>query len=548
MAIDYTWNGSAGSAWDNTANWTSTGGTFPNAAGDTATIPLAASIALNGAKTVGALTLNGTTGTINVGNGVTTDSLFFDNTGGAANSDGNSNPSILSAGTATNVISAPVRIGNSGAATLQILQTSINSLNLSGGLRLDSTTAGGNNALAVINNLTGSATLDVGDVTSISTVTPTAGITNTIRFGNANNSTTTNWGTINLNGVISNGAQVGGFNVTTGVVYGAGAASNTNNSIATINIKGANTYSGATQLFRANIVLGTDTPFGTSTVQSGSGFQGNLTGANLFSDNDARTITNNFSLARNISFKGTNSLKLAMVNGFVSSNTIFVFNMISPNKTLTLGAPTSFVSTATTDAGRILTFDGSGTTIIDGKIINNLGSTSLTAVPTDAGTEGRISKAGLGLLKITNSANTFKAYAAASGGIMEFTNAGATSSAWMALNPGGAIGVDTGSLAIVPARLAASNVAANQVNKGSIALATADATTDINYVTDTNLSTAQAIQTSIGALPGGVTYTGTITPAASTYRLGGGDVLTLPNNNALAGCAAWSPRTAARSR
>jgi hypothetical protein len=38
LAIDYTWNGGTGAqAWDSAANWTSAGGTFPNAAGDTAT-------------------------------------------------------------------------------------------------------------------------------------------------------------------------------------------------------------------------------------------------------------------------------------------------------------------------------------------------------------------------------------------------------------------------------------------------------------------------------------------------------------------------------
>ncbi len=532
---DLTWTGASGDLWSDASKWTiNSGADTTPLAGDIARVNSAGGIVLNGAQSFGSLQFGGAAGTIDIGNGVLTDFLTLDNTGGVANSDTNSNASILSAGTATNVVSAPVRY--IGGTTLQILQAGTRSLNLSGGLRLDSTATGATGASVLANNLTDASVLDIGDITSISTVTPAAGITNSIRLGNANNSTTTNWGTINLNGVISNGAPVGGFSVNTSVIYGAGGGNNTNNTIGTIYVKNSNTYSGASSLFRANIILGSDTAFGSGTINSAGGFGGNLTGANLISDNDARTLTNNMTMARNVSFKGNHSLTMATVNGFVSSNTLQLFNMVDANKTVTLGTATSFISTATTDSGRLLTVDGSGTTIFAGKVINNLGGTSLTVAPTDAGTDGRINKAGLGILKLTNSTNSFHAYATASGGILQFSNVGAASDAWMAVNPGGAIGVDTGSLAVVPARIAAGQ-SGFQVNRGSIALATADATSAIDYVTDPSLSHPLNAQVSIGALPGGVTYTGTITPAANTYRLGGGATLTLPNNNALTNAA-----------
>src|SRR5437667_30462 len=101
----------------------------------------------------------------------------------------------------------------------------------------------------LVNNLTGSSVLNIGKVSSVATATPTANIANILQLSNANNSATTQWGTINLNGVISNGVPVGGFNVTTQVLFGAGG-SNSANTIATININAANTFSGGARLFR----------------------------------------------------------------------------------------------------------------------------------------------------------------------------------------------------------------------------------------------------------------------------------------------------------
>src|SRR3954454_17721285 len=64
-AVDYTWNQTAAGtyAWDNAANWTSSGGTFPNAAGDTANL----SVALAGNVTVDVGATNGTAAVLTLG-------------------------------------------------------------------------------------------------------------------------------------------------------------------------------------------------------------------------------------------------------------------------------------------------------------------------------------------------------------------------------------------------------------------------------------------------------------------------------------------------
>ncbi|MDP9175812.1 MAG: autotransporter-associated beta strand repeat-containing protein, partial [Planctomycetota bacterium] len=87
------------------------------------------------------------------------------------------------------------------------------------------------------------------------------------------------------------------------------------------------------------------------------------------------------------------------------------------------------------------------------------------------------------------------------------------------------------------------------ITNGGLALSAADSATNIDFTTTTSspgtIGLGNFTRMSLGgvvggvtpgsALPGGVTYVGTITPAGSTYLLGGGSTLTLANNNALTG-------------
>src|SRR5262249_46282439 len=151
------------------------------------------------------------------------------------------------------------------------------------------------------------------------------------QISNKNDLSVPAFNTINLNGVISNGTPVGGFSVNTQVLFGA-AGSNNSNSLATINVNGNNTFNGGARLFRANVVLGSDTAFGTGSLQWGGGAASGAMGFNLFSTDDARTIINATTMQRNLTIKGDHSLTFSD-NGvttqiFTQSNASNLFNLL----------------------------------------------------------------------------------------------------------------------------------------------------------------------------------------------------------------------------
>ncbi len=519
----YTWTSTAPGTyqWDDATNWGGAG--FPNLATDSAilNVNLAGNInvamPLAGATT-GSLSLGGTGAavTTDIGNANSAGSvLVMDNTGGANNSDGSANASITSAGTigSVNLISAPLALNQN----TNIVQASVNGLTINSLVAL--TTTGTAQTRTLNNNLTGNLVLNLGGITSLSTGTlPTANITNVVQLGELNNSTTTQWGTININGPITNGAQAGGFNVSTQVIFGAGGANNAN-TFPTININAANTYSGGARLFRANLFLGTDSAFGTGSLQWGGGAASGSMGYNFYSTDDARNIANTTTMQRNLTIRGDHSLTMS---GTISqSNASNLYNLLPAGKTFNI---TNNLATDTSGTGRTFTFDGTGRTNVSGNIIDN------TA---DTGSTGVVQKNGDGVVVVSSAASTYHGSTVGNGGLLDFTSAagyGNTSS--VVINNGGAVGVDTGSTA---AAFTAKFVAAAQPSTGSVALAPADAAVNIDY-TSGDFSSANMVNTSLGAVLGGTTYTGTITPApANGYRLGGGTTLTLPNANALTG-------------
>jgi fibronectin-binding autotransporter adhesin len=564
--VVYTFIGTSGANWTDAAAWNPSG--VP-AVGDSAIVQIAgANVAINltAPATVGQLTLGTPSGapfTTDIGNGSTVNPLIMDNTGGANNTDSfaaNANATIYSAGVAgaINVISAPLAlsgVGTSASSTTNVAAASTNSLSLTGGLIIDNnntsaTTPGVTRTLQ--SNLLGNNTLTIGPITSRFSVTPVGGtgtvnLTNALQIGNRQDNNTAadagtvdftraSFGTIILSGAITNGGSVsaGGnvYNSVTQLILGQAGANN-GNSLQTIVISGNNTYTGGARLFRANVVLDSDTAFGTAAVQWGGGAASGAMGFNLISTSDTRTISNSITMQRNLTIRGDHSLTLGTgVGTLQQSNASNLFNLLPAGKTLTLNYAT-FATDNSSGGGRAFTFDGSGKTVVPSNIINSTG--------TD-GANGQVIKNGDGLLVLSGTANTYAQFTAANGGILEFTNAGAVgNSNSIVVTPGGAIGIDTGATVNFTHPSKGSVNLTDMIKAGAIpstgamALAGPDSAANLDFTTG-NLADPNVVGISIGALPGGVTYTGTITPDATRgYRLGGGATLTMANANALTG-------------
>ena len=526
-AVDSTWVSTAAGTYDWTVpgNWSNGVPGVGNRADFQVGLAGNIGVTLPSNQVVGHLLLGGTgapvttdIGNANAGGG----SLTFDNTGGANNTDGSANASITSGGVAgsVNVISAPLLL-TSGTISSAANITNASTRNLSiSNILVDYNTSTFSAATRTIqfNNGPGT-TVTVGDITSVTTgAAPTAAITNVFQVGNANG-TTLSLGTVILNGVISNGAPAGGFNVNTQVVLGQGGANNSNN-IGTIIINGNNTYSGGARLFRANIVLGSNTAFGTGGMQYGGGAAAGAMGFNLISTDDARTIANTFTMQRNLTVMGDHSL--TWTGTITQSNASNLFNFLPAGKTFNM----TDLNTDNGTTARTFGFDGPGTTVINGVVRSN---------PTETG-GGRLQKGGTGVVTL-NGTNTYTGVTFAAGGLLQFnasTAYNSTGGLWAI--EGGALGALDGSTA---AGFLGKFATAGGNSNGALALDDSDAAVNLDFTGAGNMSNATTVGMSIGALPGGVTYTGTITPAAAGYRLGGGKgQLTLSNTNALTGANA----------
>ena len=161
--------------------------------------------------------------------------------------------------------------------------------------------------------------------------------------------------------------------------------------------------------------------------------------------------------------------------------------------------------------------------------VNNLGAgKSATLNVGLAGTQG-LTKAGVGWL-VLGGANTYSGATAIDRGLLTFADAASIANvgaASVTVNAAGAVGygaatvLDAGFLSKI-----------NTASTGAFAITATDAATNFDF---TSGPLAAFANMGIGAAPGAaVLYTGTITPAASTYRLGGGGG-TLQVQNALTG-------------
>jgi autotransporter-associated beta strand protein len=136
-----------------------------------------------------------------------------------------------------------------------------------------------------------------------------------------------------------------------------------------------------------------------------------------------------------------------------------------------------------------------------------------------------IVKVGTGT-QILSGANTYTGTTTISGGILQFGQVGSVGGS------GASVTIAAGAVAATGFPIDQSFLArVNTASAGAVALAVDSAgNLDFSSATGANLSAV-----SLGSV-GNTTYTGTITPHGSTYRLGGGTgTLMLPNTNALTG-------------
>lgn len=333
---NFTWNGGSGAGkdWELSTNWT--GGFVSQYPGDAAVDNANLSVPLGGnlgvvfdakSLTLGTLTLGATDGafdtTISSGGPFTLTASNFVTSGAPG---------------ATNNINANFVMPN---GNVEFLTGGTNALTINGSLLNNAPVSG---TYRDIRNESGQTLTINGDVV----LSDTAGTSGNLRFRNNATGTVTD-----INGVISDGAQSGGR-----VNYARG----------TFHIRGANTYTGQTQLGEnspnapATYVIYTDSAFGTGRLLSGGGSAvETIAGATGMG---TRTIDNEIQISQAIGFGGTESIVL---NGQVfQSNSRSITNDISgAGKTLTLNGP---IFAANSADDRVFVFQGSGTNVVNGVI------------------------------------------------------------------------------------------------------------------------------------------------------------------------------------
>ncbi len=564
-ATDYTWTNLAGgtTAWDLASNWGGAG--FPNAQGDKGdlNVGITSNLGVNLANnfTLTTLVLGSSTNavTTDIGNANSTgNGLIFDN--------GTSGTSftIFSRGVAgvNNIISAPIYIGLAGTAssTLSIGSTdnAVDPLLGQRSLTLNGIVQPLGADRVLTNNLKNGAALTINGNIVLSGANDTNNVIATSRrltIVGANTGST-----------IINGKFLAGTLPLAGITGASGPINLGLTSTVPTSVPLADTQphtytlNAVNTAFTGNIVLnrGTFVLNGADALGVGEFRGGNPSGPygfNLVAGTDNYQVNASFRTVQNMTLRGENSFIFNKVV-FGTQNRAFV-NLLPEGKTVTMTQ--AYYTAANVTDSRSQFFDGTGTTIMNVGVRNYWNGSTTSPLDDNAGNGGSIVQRGTGKLIINGTGSTLRGYAMASGGLLEFASDGSygvqadngtgnpnVGVSAMFTNPGGAVGVRTGSLnpsflnlfvRDFPSPFGNFNDSAgNQVNsKGAIALATADAATNIDFNSGDFISD-RLKGVSIGALSSGVTYTGTITPGAdNTYRLGGGGTLTMANANALTG-------------
>jgi autotransporter-associated beta strand protein len=315
--------------------------------------------------------------------------------------------------------------------------------------------------------------------------------------------------------VIMNGFTGGG-----GILLGK-----TDNSLGLgrIELKTASTFTGSVRMGRGDLVVQDNNAFGTGTLRHEG--PSNQFGYNLISDNDSRVIPNSFVFAQSQTVKGDHSLEFS--GEITQTNNRGIINLLPDGKTVTFSGRLNIWEELETpeEIERRFYVDGTGRTIVNGTIHND----PIDAAPTNPGLR-QITKSGTGSLLIDMAAgeNNHDGPETVIMGNYHYATNGALNSHVNAriVARGGAIGVDQHPVA---QNISTNTAFLNQIDPvsvGGLMLAPSDAAVNLNFTTG---SLVNAANMTVAAPETNLTYTGTITPANDTYKLGGGSgILTLP--------------------
>ncbi|TWT90941.1 Autotransporter-associated beta strand repeat protein [Pseudobythopirellula maris] len=430
---------------------------------------------------------------------------------------------LVSGGSAgsTNEISAPVQfndivdVGTYDDGVTKFRTTK--DLTLSGQL-----TFSGNSS---INALSSNSIYVTGPVvTEAAPTTENPDATTTARF-NANSDSR---GTVHLQSVISGPGtlRVGGGGGTT-IISAANTVSNFS-------------YGSGTLVLANDQAMGLDTRIGSGGL-----------GAAITSDNDARTVSASMVLSNYPLVAGDHSL--TWLGDITQRNSRGWVNHIAKGKTFNIAGTIAADEDPPEDIPneREFYFDGTGDWNISGKMVNRLDSEDYPLPENDQ--PQSFGLRGIGSVHVTGTDNTYSAYTRIQGGNWHYATNDAMSPAVIQATGGGTIGVDTGTIYVGgnPANvntdfLIRLNNRSQQTatfmddvesfmdyDTGGLMLSSHETDADFDF-TSGMLRNAESM--SLSGPAEGITYTGSVTPADSTYRFGGGTgVITLPGTNQLTG-------------
>jgi autotransporter-associated beta strand protein len=289
--------------------------------------------------------------------------------------------------------------------------------------------------------------------------------------------------------------------------------------LSTVELKSSNTFTGSVRAARGNLVLDDDNALGfngTSYATYRQAGPTNQFGYNILSTNDERVINNPMTIAQWQTFRGEHSLEWA---GEISqTNSRGVVNLLPADKKLLLSGRVNIFEEAEASVIRRFEVHGTGKTEITGSIRN---------LPDDAmniAENHQLVKRGFGVLVVDVAAgdnNHIGDDVIYMGNWHYANNDSLNVGGGLIRAYGGAIGVDDG---VANNATFASMIRPESV--GGLQLATGF---DENATLDFTGTLANAANMTVAAPESGMTFTGTIIPAAGRYQLGGGTgKLTLP--------------------
>ncbi|MFZ4638704.1 MAG: beta strand repeat-containing protein, partial [Pirellulales bacterium] len=267
------------------------------------------------------------------------------------------------------------------------------------------------------------------------------------------------------------------------------------------------------QINRQKFILAADNALGLGEVTA-SNSNGTTWGGAIQSNDDARVLGNpSFRISNLVAFTGSNSLTIT--GTFYQSNSRGFGNALPAGKQLNLNGT---VATANDATARTMIVEGSGKTVMNGRVINSTLTDSV---------QGTIAKRGTGRLEVnmTSGSSTLSGTWSSQGGLIVFGTSGSWGTAVIQTGSSGGVSYAPGTAGAGWSTFA-SRLTGSGTNFGYLALPAADAAANLDFTT--TLAGAPSLSV-VG--DGDMTYTGVVTPGSAGYNWGGlSGVLTLPAN------------------